>query len=56
MWTPETINLETLTHDDAVTILKGMAASIAFLFNALDTNGDGRLSSAEIDAAPDILR
>ena len=56
MWTPETINLETLTHDDAVTILKGMAASVNYLFDALDTDGDGRLTSAEIDAAPDVLR
>lgn len=56
MITPETINLDTLTKDEAVEILQGMAASVEFLFNALDKNGDGRLSPAEIDAAPDVLR
>lgn len=56
MMTPEIIDLETLTEAQAREILQGMQASIAFLFDALDTNGDGRLDSAEIDAAPDILR
>ncbi|MEM7112029.1 MAG: aryl-sulfate sulfotransferase [Chloroflexota bacterium] len=54
--TPETINLDTLTHEEAVKILQGMQASVAFLFDALDTDGNGRLSPNEIDAAPDILR
>ena len=56
MNTLETINLDTLTKDQAVEILQGMAASVAFLFNALDQDGDGRLSPAEIDAAPEVLR
>ncbi|MEM8856687.1 MAG: aryl-sulfate sulfotransferase [Chloroflexota bacterium] len=56
MMTPETINLETLTEEDALTLIKGMASSISFLFDALDQDGDGRLTAAEIDAAPEILR
>jgi len=56
MITPENINLDTLTHEEAAEILKGMQESVLFLFNALDTDGDGQLSPAEIDAAPDVLR
>lgn len=56
MITPENINLETLTHEEADEIIKGMQESIMFLFNALDQDGDGQLSPAEIDAAPEILR
>ncbi|MEM7348252.1 MAG: aryl-sulfate sulfotransferase, partial [Chloroflexota bacterium] len=56
MITPENINFETLTDEDAAEILKGMVDSREFLFKALDQDGDGRLSPAEIDAAPKILR
>ncbi|MEM7128439.1 MAG: hypothetical protein AAF702_19050 [Chloroflexota bacterium] len=56
MNTPETINFDTLTQEEAVGILRGMSASVEFLFNALDQDGDGRLSPAEIEAAPQILR
>ena len=33
-----------------------MQKSVEFLFHALDQDGDGRLSPAEIDAAPEVLR
>ena len=56
MMTPETINLETLTEEEAQKILQGMQKSVAFIFHALDTDGDGKLSPAEIDAAPEVLR
>ena len=56
MITPETINLDTLTKEEAVKIIQGMQKSVEFLFNALDTDGNGRLSPHEIDAAPEILR
>ena len=56
MITPENINLETLTHEEAGEILSKMQESVLFLFHALDTDGDGQLSPAEIDAAPDVLR
>ncbi|MEM7114636.1 MAG: aryl-sulfate sulfotransferase [Chloroflexota bacterium] len=54
--TPETINFDTLTNEEAARILRGMGESAAFIFNMLDTDGDGRLTAAEIEAAPDILR
>lgn len=54
--TPEMINFDTLTNEEAAQILHGMSKSAAFIFNMLDTNGDGRLTAAQIDAAPDILR
>lgn len=45
-----------LSDQDAVDILKKLRASTLFLFNALDLDGDGELSPAEIDAAPQTLR
>ncbi|MEM7111938.1 MAG: aryl-sulfate sulfotransferase [Chloroflexota bacterium] len=47
---------ENLTNQEAVAILKKLRASTLFLFNALDLDGDGELSPAEIDAAPQTLR
>ena len=54
--TPETINFDTLTNEEAQQILRGMGESAAFIFNMLDKDGDGRPTPAEIDAAPDVLR
>ena len=53
---PKEINFDTLTAEEAAEIMQGMQESVMFLFNALDTDGDGQLSPAEIDAAPDVLR
>ncbi|MEM7032778.1 MAG: EF-hand domain-containing protein [Chloroflexota bacterium] len=54
--TPNDIDYTSLTNEEAIKILKGMEESVIFLFNALDTDGDGQLSPAEIDAAPAVLR
>jgi len=47
---------EDLSDQQAVAILKKLQGSTLFLFNALDLDGDGELSPAEIDAAPETLR
>ncbi|MEM7799267.1 MAG: hypothetical protein AAF633_08765 [Chloroflexota bacterium] len=52
MITSKNINLKTLTEEDALTLINGMAASIEFLFDALDRDGDGRLSPTPIDGCP----
>ncbi len=54
--TPETIDLDALKEAQAKEILQGMQKAINFIFEALDQDGDGRLSPAEIDAAPEVLR
>lgn len=45
-----------MTDADAEAILNRMRWQAGTLFRALDRNGDGVLSPAEIDAAPDVLR
>ncbi len=45
-----------VTDADAEAILKQMQQQAGTLFRALDRDGDGALSPAEIDAAPDVLR
>ena len=45
-----------LSNQQAVAILKKLRDSTLFLFKTLDLDGDGELSPAEIDAAPQTLR
>ena len=49
-------SVDDLTDEQASQILKAMRWQAGTLFRALDTDGDGILSAAEIDAAPDVLR
>ena len=45
-----------ITDDEALRILEEVRWRAGTLFRALDTDGDGVLSAAEIQAAPDVLR
>ena len=44
------------TDDEALEIFQEITWRAGTLFRALDTDGDGVLSAAEIEAAPDVLR
>lgn len=56
MTTDPTPPVVTTSDEEAERILAETMHRAGTLFRALDTDGDGVLSSAEIDAAPDVLR